>query len=226
MTTDTLTSLPSSPSSADLRGPSTDNHRARARRRKYDAFQNVHEGQLGHPHYISGIDGVPSIFCIFPADLSQAKVATMTKCDLWVEAQHQGPPRYHRSHRWEKLGWDGWKGKGRGRGNLEIDGWEEAREQIGEEWEARMDAWYEEMKMWEMSGPDGEVEEDSEWGEARREGNFGVLVDWAKADWEEKRMREAEKAGWDVMSEVGSVESDEIEGGWGLFWDESDFEIV
>ena len=226
-TTLTSTSTPTITSSfADLRACSTDSHRFRSRAAKYDSFQHVHAGQLGAPQY----QPIPHEQALglnrYPANLADAPIATLGKRDLWTEARWAASPTHHRSYRKDK------------RGNTPK--YERRREEIRTRWAApevevegadpqvlaERDVRDEELRRIENEDyDDGQGEEVVRRVDASK-GSYDVLVEEAQHWWEEKRTRAAEKAGWEVVSEVASVQSDETETEQDKDGTESDYELV
>lgn len=211
--------------SADLRAPSVDAHRFRSRAAKYDSFQNVNAGQVGAPHYEPIAEHT---FClpVFPANLAEAKVSALKKRDLWKEAQWAGPPRHHRSYRADKWGNSPKYGRRREaeRGRRGIHRVKGTADVGDPEMLAEMDLRDEELRRVVMGDYDEQGEEVER--RAEEKGMYGVLFDRAHEGWEKKRTKIAEKAGWDLLSDVASVQSDETDVERDRDGHESEFELV
>ena len=81
----------------DFRSPRKARKRQRADREKYYSYRGVNRGQLGKEHY------KPDKWFGYTIVLQEAETTTMTKRDLYELAQeYPRPPKYHRSHRWDK----------------------------------------------------------------------------------------------------------------------------
>ncbi|KAI9662276.1 MAG: hypothetical protein M1821_008443 [Bathelium mastoideum] len=216
------TNAPITTTSADLRAPSIDEHRFHARAAKYNSFRHVSAGQLGAPHYQSN-----DRFCLFPADFARdAPVVTaLGKRELWAEARHAAPPVWHRSYRRDKMGNAmGYalrreRERERGRewkGSWALRHWREeevAQREIRVEQREWVGRWAFEDWLCQTGKMDDGVG-------GLEQGDYGILVERAREGWEEKRMKAAQKAGWDVVSEVASVCSEETDA------EASDYELV
>ena len=214
--------------SADLRAPAVDVHRFHTRGAKYDSFQHVNAGQVGAPHYEATSQRIMS-FNVFPANLAEAKVSTLKKRDLWEEARWAGPPKHHRSNHKDKLGNTSKYARRRKEQRLlragprpEETGSEEDPEALAEK-----DLRDEEMRRVEKRDYDGEGEgEKAERDGRNKDKDYTVLIDRAHQGWEKKRMKVAERAGWDLVSDFASVCSDEMEKERDKDGYDSDYELV
>lgn len=109
---------PTQPSTSDLRAPCQPFKRHRTRLKKHFSFKIVHRGQL-HQRHISDhdpLDPYPPIKPLYALDDPRCPVTVLKKRMLFEEAQRPPkPPKWHRSHRWEMVSWDGKGRRGVGR---------------------------------------------------------------------------------------------------------------
>ncbi|KAI9700518.1 MAG: hypothetical protein M1820_006817 [Bogoriella megaspora] len=216
--------------SADLRAPSIEAQRRRNHNAKYDSFRNVNEGQIGALHYTPSDYALDSL-ALYPASFEGANVVTVSKRTLWLEAKFwaSGDRSYGR--------YDGGKHGLTCKRMTRVDNTIAMQQNVREvervvadsQWdpEALAEADLRELEMMRIATQDyddvnDQIMEDSGSGEF----DLGPLVDCALQKFDEKKAKDAQRRGWDLVSDVASVCSEDFDTGHDRGADDSDFEFV